>query len=64
MTPRSEHTLVLVETSFVVAMGGHDGSQYLSSVEYLDLEEEAQDVEKPVFETLEQSIRRETIARN
>ena len=43
MTPRAGHTLVLVENRFVVAMGGFNGSQYLSSVEYLDLEEEAQE---------------------
>ena len=40
MKARAHHTLVLVENRFVVAMGGHDGSQHLSSVEYLDLEQE------------------------
>ena len=38
-TPRTDHTLVLVENRFIVAMGGCDNSQHLSSVEYLDLEE-------------------------
>ena len=42
-TPRAHHTLVLVENRFIVAMGGSDGSRPLSSVEYLDLEEEAQE---------------------
>ena len=42
-TPRALHTLVLVENRFIVAMGGYDGSRRWSSVEYLDLEEEAQE---------------------
>ena len=40
MIPRAFHTLVLVHNHFLVAMGGHDGSRTVSSVEYLDLEEE------------------------
>ena len=44
MTPRAHHALVLVEDRFVVAMGGEsNGSRAISSVEYLDLEEEAQE---------------------
>ena len=42
-TPRAWHTLVLVENRFIVAMGGYDVSQRVSSVEYLDLEEEAKE---------------------
>ena len=42
MTPRAYHMLALVENRFVVAMGGYDGSQVVSSVEYLDLEEATQ----------------------
>ena len=42
-TPREDHALVLVENRFVVAMGGvSTGYQSISSVEYLDLEEEQQ----------------------
>ena len=43
-TPRARHALVLVENRFIVAMGGvSTGNRYLSSVEYLDLEEEPQE---------------------
>ena len=47
MTPRSEHTLILVENRFIVAMGGEsNGSRIVSSVEYVDLEEEPQEQEQ------------------